>query len=97
MAVSRVAQYLQRVASMGRSDALHSGRSCGLRLAEHGRAPPPHAGPVGDHEQGVDDPAEDNEVDDRFDECAEVDPLPVDGPAGRPSRPRRTDCVRRAG
>ena len=61
-------------------------------------AAPSHVGPVGHDEQEVDDGHEDDEVDDRADECAEVDPLPVDGPAeALPGRAATRDCVDQRG
>src|SRR5215211_9029066 len=65
----------------------------GFRLAEHGRPAPLHVGPVGHHEHEVDDGQENNEIDDRTDECAQVDPLPVDGPAETLPGRAATDCV----
>jgi hypothetical protein len=56
------------------------GRFCGLRLAKYGRSPPSHVGPVWHHEEEVDDGHEDDEVDQRADERAQVDALPIDGP-----------------
>src|SRR5262249_14612729 len=51
------------------------------RVAEDGPAAPLHVGAVRDHDDVVDDGHEDDEIDDRGDERAEVDVLPVDGPA----------------
>src|SRR5215475_5855975 len=53
----------------------------GRRVPEHGPATPLHVGAVRDHDEVVDDGHEDDEVDDRSDKRAEVDALPVDGPA----------------
>src|SRR5436309_13884828 len=56
-------------------------RSGGRRGAEDGPAAPLHVRAVRDHDEEIDDGHEDDEVDHRADERAEVDALPVEGPA----------------
>jgi DNA-binding NarL/FixJ family response regulator len=63
----------------------------GSRVTKDVLAPLAHVGAVGQHDQEVDDGHEGDEVNQRADECAQVDPLSVESPAeslpcGAPAR-----------
>ena len=77
-----LAQNLHLVAAIGQPRGEAGGTCLGRRRrAEHRRASAQHVGAVGHDDDEVHDRHERHEVDDRRDERAEVDSLPVQGPA----------------